>query len=510
MFYSDNTKEKLLIPIDLGDFIPEGAPVRLISEIIDSLDLSKLISHYKNSKEGRKGFHPATMLKAIIFGYMNNIFSLRGLEAAMQRDAHLIWLCGYHTPDFTTISKFKKLCIPYIKDIFSSIITVLVQRGEVKLSEDLYIDGTTLRSRAARKVIKWRSSAERYGKMADEKIQQGVRELLKHIDEGLASDQEKEPVHYTTAQAREIATAVATKLGGKGKGMGMVSEVREACDRKDAHDNTLEQCDGRCGVAPKDPECGIMHAKEDGYDAHAKATPNYNAQVATQGQYVTNYKVYDDANDQDTAIDFVDTCTAENGVKPKAVVEDAGYGCEEVYVGLEKRGIEAIVKFPNFDAMTSGRPVKEGEYNRFGFKLSEDQKTLFCPAGHRMDALGTEVCYTKRGFRSDRTILSCAHCNDCPFKKQCCVPKTKHQQIKRKLGNIREEEKALKILLQPQNMARLRRRSLEPEPVFGNLKYNHGYQRFRHFGEARVTMDLGFMLIALNLHKLWINSRKTA
>lgn len=131
MFYSDNTKEKVLFPIDLNDFIPEGSPVRLISEIIDCLDLSSLTAQYKNSKEGRKGFHPAVMLKAIIFGYMNNIFSLRGLEAAMQRDAHLIWLMGYHTPDFTTISKFKKMCIPYIKDIFSCIVTILAQRGEI-------------------------------------------------------------------------------------------------------------------------------------------------------------------------------------------------------------------------------------------------------------------------------------------------------------------------------------------------------------------------------------------
>ena len=48
-------------------------------------------------------------------------------------------------------------------------------------------------------------------------------------------------------------------------------------------------------------------------------------------------------------MDFVDTCVEENGVRPSAVVEDAGYGCEEVYVGLEQRQIEAVVKYPNYD-----------------------------------------------------------------------------------------------------------------------------------------------------------------
>ena len=58
---------------------------------------------------------------------------------------------------------------------------------------------------------------------------------------------------------------------------------------------TLEQCDSRCGVAPTDPDYGIMHAKEDGYEG--MATPNYNVQTAAQNQYVTNYDTYDSAGE---------------------------------------------------------------------------------------------------------------------------------------------------------------------------------------------------------------------
>ncbi|WP_300848387.1 transposase, partial [uncultured Duncaniella sp.] len=57
---------------------------------------------------------------------------------------------------------------------------------------------------------------------------------------------------------------------------------------------------------------------------------------------------------------------------------------------------------------------------------------------------------------------------------------------------------------------RLRRRSLEPEPVFGQLKHNHGYTRFRHFGKSKVKMDLGFELMALNILKLHRNMKKSA
>ncbi|WP_280122368.1 transposase [Duncaniella muricolitica] len=76
--------------------------------------------------------------------------------------------------------------------------------------------------------------------------------------------------------------------------------------------------------------------------------------------------------------------------------------------------------------------------------------------------------------------------------------------------NIRQERKAKARLDLPVNQQKLKRRSLEPEPVFGQLKHNHGYTRFRHFGKAKVTMDLGFVFMALNILKLHKNIQKSA
>lgn len=75
-------------------------------------------------------------------------------------------------------------------------------------------------------------------------------------------------------------------------------------------------------------------------------------------------------------------------------------------------------------------------------------------------------------------------------------------ELPRKLGNFREECKAKARLDLSANREKLKRRAREPEPVFGQLKHNHGYTRFRHFGKARVTMDLGFVFMALNILKL--------
>lgn len=505
------SNENLLFPPNLGDFIPQDAPARLISEIVDLMDLKEIHNSYSKASDGQPPYHPAMLLKVVLFGYMNNIFSTRGLESAMTRDAHLIWLSSYQFPDHTTISRFKTRCMPHIKVIFTRLVMILAERGEIRLTEDLYIDGTTIRSRAARRRIKWRSSAEKFGTSANAAIQEGVKSLLEQVENGDSMDDNNAGhVTYTKEEAREIADRIERRAQKEGlrNVRGKITSIRKACDRKEAHDRTLEQCAGRCGVSPTDPDCGIMHAKEDGYEG--TATPNYNVQIATQNQYVTNYGAYDQPSDKSIAMDFVDSCIEENGVKPLAVVEDAGYGCEEVYVGLEERRIEAVVKYPNYDAESTGRPVKPGQYDKLGFRLSADESTLVCPAGHLMRVIRTEEQYTLNGFRSDSTVMTCDHCYGCPFKDKCILTKSKRGEIHRKLGNIREERKAKVRLDLPANQRKLKRRSLEPEPVFGQLKHNHGYTRFRHFGKAKVIMDLGFVFMALNILKLHKNMKKSA
>jgi transposase len=510
MYIYHNPKDQVLFPHDLGELIAEDAPVRLVNEIVDNLDLSKIERTYADTfRGGKPGFAPKTLLKVILFGYMNNCYSTREIEFQCKQNINYLWLTSCKAPDHTTINRFRTKCVGCIKNIFAQLVVSLAQRGEIALSEDLYIDGTTIRSRAARRKISWRKTAERLSAMADDKIQEAVSDLLQQVDQPIEAAQTDEGhTGYSTEEARAIANEIEQNTDFcKKKGVRpKLREIKEACDSKDKHDKTIDQCQGKCGVAPKDPDCGIFHAKEDGYEQHP--TPNYNIQAATQKQYVTNYEVYDTPNDKDTALDFVDKCIAENQVKPKAVVEDAGYGYEEVYVGLEKRGIEAVVKYPKYDAQCVKRP--NGKYHKDGFKLTPDGEGIICPAGHTMTKENVEESRSTTGFRSDITHFSCSHSSECPFKEQCKVTKNANHTIERKLGVLREEDKAKRRLDTPQNQERLRRRSLEPEPVFGNLKSNHGYNRFRHFGKAKVRMDLGLMFMALNLRKLYKNTSKVA
>ena len=510
MFKPYTPNEQLIFPPNLGDFIAEDAPVRLISEIVEQLDLSKVVATYSLNIDGRPAYYPRMLMKLVLFGYLNNVYSSRNLEESCRRDVHMVWLSSYQFPDHSTISRFKNRCAPHIKQIFSDLVRLLVERGEITLSRELYIDGTTIRSRAARRKIKWRSNAERYSAMAEEEIMEGIDELCNQIDEADNAEELKRQCADSSAEAaHEIVDRLEAKAERRGRKVrGRANAVHRAIDRKKVHDQTKAQCGDRCGVAPTDPDCGIMHAKEDGYDG--MATPNYNVQIATTNQYVTNYGVYGTPSDKDTALDFIDQCIEQNGAKPEAAVEDAGYGCEEVYVGLEGRGIEAVVKYPGYDKEASPRNKWADDCDKDGFRLSPCGTTLVCPAGHTMEVTAVERRVTKTGFRNDSTKMTCRHCDGCPFSTDCPVYKREDRTIHRGLGNFREERKARKRLDKPKNQQRLKRRQLEPEPVFGQIKHNHGYTRFRHFGKTKVEMDLGFLLMAHNVRKLYKNMQKTA
>ena len=89
-FISDMSNQIVLFPQRLDERIAENDPVRLINSLIDNIDLSCFYKLYK--EEGRSPYHPRVMLKAVLYAYMNNIYSCRKIEKNLVRDIHFIWL----------------------------------------------------------------------------------------------------------------------------------------------------------------------------------------------------------------------------------------------------------------------------------------------------------------------------------------------------------------------------------------------------------------------------------
>ena len=139
-----------LFPAELEDYVAEDNPVRAVDAFVDGLDLGKLgFGRVAPLERGRPCYHPATLLKIYIYGYLNRVPSSRRLERECQRNVELIWLTGHLAPDFKTIADFRKDNGKAIREVCRSFVAVcreldLLSEGSVA------IDGSKFKAVNAR------------------------------------------------------------------------------------------------------------------------------------------------------------------------------------------------------------------------------------------------------------------------------------------------------------------------------------------------------------------------
>ncbi len=105
----EDRTQSTLFPERLDEYIAEDNPVRVIDVFVDELDLASLgFERVQPQATGRPGYHPATLLKIYVYGYLNRVQSSRRLERETQRNVEMMWLTGRLMPDFKTIADFRK------------------------------------------------------------------------------------------------------------------------------------------------------------------------------------------------------------------------------------------------------------------------------------------------------------------------------------------------------------------------------------------------------------------
>ena len=141
-----NDRNQVVMPINLEIRIPEVDPARLVDEICEELDYTKVYAEY--GRIWRK-VCPKTMFKIIVYGYMNGQYSSRDIEKACRRDICFMWLLnGEPVPDHTTISRFQNGRLENaIEDLFYQFVMYLNRMGEVDF-ENIFIDGTKIEANA--------------------------------------------------------------------------------------------------------------------------------------------------------------------------------------------------------------------------------------------------------------------------------------------------------------------------------------------------------------------------
>jgi transposase len=106
---SEDRRQATLLPDSLEDYVTDENPVRVIDVFIDELDLAAVgFAGVAPEATGWPAYHPATLLKIYLYGYLNRIQSSRRLERETQRNIQLMWRTGRLMPDFKTIADFRR------------------------------------------------------------------------------------------------------------------------------------------------------------------------------------------------------------------------------------------------------------------------------------------------------------------------------------------------------------------------------------------------------------------
>ena len=499
-----------LLPPSLGELIPPNHIVRLVSEAIDGMDMSTILQAYEGG--GASNYHPKMLLKALIYGYIEKLYSSRRIEKAMKENICFMWLCGMQQPDHNTINRFRKGQLKNtVKDVFAQVLLLLLEQGFVRL-EDYYIDGTKIESVANRYTFVWAKNVARYKanllkKIAVlvEQIEEKNEEDLKiatRDEEGLPKIQDSESLQQTIDQ---INTQLSEELGKNKKLSKQVKKLKEEHLKKlEEYETHEEKLDGRSSYSKTDPDSTFMRMKDD-HMKNGQLKPAYNIQLGTSDQFIINYTVHQNTTDWPVFIPHMeDTQDLLQGIGqplPKRGVGDAGYGSEENYEYLEQKGIESYLKYPGY-FQEQKRTFKKNGFHTKNLHYNKELDCYICPMGQKITYRYKTKRRSKTGYESTLKVYQAQRCEGCPLRGSC------HNSAKERMiqvsPNLQRHRKVTKENLDSIRGIRLKKkRNWDVEPVFGHIKSNRLFNRFLLCSIEKVSIEMGLLAIAHNFKKWW-------
>ena len=502
-----NPYQTVLFPQKIDEDIAADDPVRVLDALVENLNLQRLEKLYK--RRGRSPYHPKMMIKVILYAYMNNIYSCRKIEKLLLYDIRYIWLAGYEKPDFVTINRFRNLMKREINEVFTQIVLLLATKGFITLNVE-YVDGTKIESKANKYTFVWKKNVERNRK----RLIENIHALLAQIDDEIAQEQSltgNEKIEVTPElltelvcelrNALEQTPAPSTKeektaLKEKRK---QIKELEKQRDKLQEYDTHLEILQDRNSYSKTDKDATFMRMKEDAMH-NGQTKPGYNLQIATENQFIVDYSLFPNPADTKTLIPFLESFQKRYHKMPATVVADAGYGSEENYHFMSEKGIDAYVKYNYFHKEQQPK-FKPDPFKSENFYYNKEHDYCICPMGQKMHRVDTQYTETKSGYVIETACYRAIRCEGCQLRCLCFNAKG-NRTIERNHRLSEYKRKARELLCSEEGVRHRGKRCIEPEAVFGQMKYNMGYKRFRHFGTENVFMDFSFFAIAFNIKKM--------
>ncbi len=500
VYKSYNRNEGSLFPVYLSDMVPAEHPARVVDAVVEGLDISELERTYKGG--GTSSYSPRAMLKVIIYAYLSNVYSGRQIAKMWQESIIYMWLGGTLIPDFRTINNFRsRRLVGTFEGLFTQVVELLVEEGLVTLDVQ-YIDGTKIESSANRYTFVWKRATE----TNKAKLEKNVKSVLEEVEKILDIEQrEAENEHPMTADEMQQRTdRILERMKEKKESLTKQQKkavekiADEGVSKMREYEEKLDILGERNSYSKTDPEATFMRMKEDAMN-NGQTKPGYNIQISTENQYITNYGAFWRPTDQGTLIPYLEGFEERYGIQSSTVVADSGYGSEMNYEWMENHDIEAYVKYNMFHAEDK-RKSRNNPFLVQNLYYNADDDYYVCPRGQHLEHIGDEQKTSELGYVSTISKYRAQNCAGCPFRGLCHKAKGNRViEVNHKANEYRA--KAKERLTSEEGLYHRSMRPIEPEAVFGDIKYDHGFKRFRLKGMAKVSVEFGLVALAHNLRK---------
>ena len=450
----------ILLPECLDDYVGEDNPVRVVEAFIDELDLAALgFAGVVPEATGRPSYHPATLLKVYLYGYLNRIASSRRLEREAQRNMELMWLTGRLMPDFKTIADFRRDNGPAIQAMCRQFV-LLCRKLDLFSDAVVGIDGS-----------KFKAVNNRDKNYTPYKLQRRIEQIEASIARYLSA------MEAADRQESEVAQAKSVRLKQK------ISALRDQMQQFRAMEEVVRAApDGQ--VSLTDPDARSMATSGKG-----TGIVGYNVQAAVDAQHhlIIAHEVTNIGNDRAQLSKMAQQARDASGQDALTVIADRGYFKGEEILACEQAGATPIVPKP----LTSGAKA-EGRFGKQDFVYIPEDDVYRCPAGERLTWRFDRV--------EDGQLLHhywTTACQGCAIKAQCTTGK--ERRIKRW-----EHESVIDAMQQRLDQApdamRIRRRTVEHP--FGTIKAWMGATHFLTRGLKRVRTEMSLYVLAYNLKRM--------
>src|SRR5262245_39938242 len=379
--------QSTLLPESLDDWVDESNPVRVIDAVVDALNVGELgFDGVEPAATGRPSYHPSSLLKLYIYGYLNRVQSSRRLEREAGRNVEVMWLLGRFAPDHKTIADFRKDNGGATKKVCARFVELCRRMGLLPIAS-VAIDGSKFKAVNNRDKNFTSAKIERRRKQLEESISR----YLSQLD---TADRQAPSETVTLKRVR-----IKEKLEKLKSEMDKLAAIEK---------QVLASADQQLSLT--DPDSRSMATSGRG-----SGVVGYNVQTAvdTEHHLIVAHEVTNVGNDTAHLANTAQAAEATLDVDKLEAVADRGYFNGEEILACEQTGITVTLPKP----MTSSAK-SEGRFGKQDFVYLADENAYRCPAGEKLKYRFTAVEHGQKLYRYWADA-----CHTCSIKAQCTTGK---------------------------------------------------------------------------------------